>query len=77
MTNLSIAEACLMPERSPRCHSKRLHEDSILGRTSASLKKRERKAMGRIKQIYGISKRVIEKKKIMPSGPKGGDRLAC
>ena len=41
---------------------------------SASLKKRKRKAMERIKQIYKISKRVI--KKIMPSGPEGSDRPA-
>ena len=34
---------------------------------SASLKKRKRKAMKRIKQIYKISKK--GNKKIMPSGP--------
>ena len=41
---------------------------------SASLKKRKRKAVKRIKQVYKISKRVI--KKIMPSGTLGGGRPA-
>ena len=42
---------------------------------SASLKKRKRKAMKRIKQVYKIFKKV-DKKKTMPSVPYGGERPA-